>query len=619
MKELFLSELRRFRGAALATAAIHLLLQLCASRLSEPLALTWQEHTIILLFYLLFAIGFAVYQFGTYRQPSRWIWLLHRPLAPGRIGVALAAASLCLILFAIGIPLLIAVGATDLFSARAVDLRHYTMVLLVVMLCLNAWLAGAYVMLGGRLFAAVAALLPALLMGRLAAGADLLLPGLVCTCLLAVLAASAFKPERTAPPRRPLALLAAGLPLQLGVYFVLLWGGSLAFQYGQMLAGVHPLNSPVAPAGGHTELTRADGRAAFVLGLSASNDPRAAHWVRQMPLLDIAHVAPMTRQLPVRHQVTNLTRPQWTDGERHTAWTFSHDSMRFEGRDLHTGAARGSFGADGALRPFDAVPLMKGPWFMTRHQLYRFDPVARRLSPMLAVPAPETLAATPKEVGNRWYVLTERRLLVYARPDEALARPAQQAVPLFAIPLPGRFTGLERIDIAPLLDGTLLSFNHGRRMAEGEPDARQTVLLVDQSGRTQVVADRLLTQDFAPAFAHRAWWLSPLTHAVLALPALVDNGDIGVAGMAAFMDTVGARRPPAVLAWAAAAALLATLGAWWWLGRAGVSGARRRGWTLAVLLLGPPCLGVLALLQPRIAHVPASASARLPAGAPLTA
>lgn len=611
MKELFLSELRRFRNAALVAAAIHLVLQLCASRLSEPLALSWQEHTILLLFYLLSGVGFAAWQFGTYRRPSRWIWLLHRPLAPRRIGAAIGAASLCLILLAIGLPLLIAVAATDFLSARAVDLRHYAMVLLVVVFCLNAWLAGAYVMLGGRLFSAVAVLLPALLMGRLAAGADLLLPAAICTCLLAVLAASAFKPERTAPPRRPLALLAAGLPLQLGFYIVLLWSGSLAFQYGQMLAGVHPLSRPVAPAGGHTELTRADGRAAFLLGLSASHDPRATHWARQMPLLDIAHVAPQRRQLPVRHQVTNLTRPQWTDGERHTAWTFSHDSMRFEGRDLHTGAARGSFGAGGedAPRPFEAVPLMDGPWFMTPQQLYRYDPAARRLARVLAVAAPETLTATPKEAGNRWYVLTDRRLLVLARPDDALAQPLRT---VFSVALPGRFTGLERVDIAPLLDGTLLSFNHGRRMAEGEPDARQTILFVDQSGHAQRVADRALTHDFAAGFEHKSWWLSPLTHALLALPTLIENGDIGVAGTGEFADTVGQRRPPIVLAWAAASALLSALGAWWWLGRAGVPAARRRGWTLAVLLLGLPCLGVLALLQPRLAPSPARALARVP-------
>ena len=605
MKELFLSELRRFRGGALTTAAIHLLLQLCASRLSEPLSLSWQEHTIVLLFYVLCGVGFAVYQFGTYRQPSRWIWLLHRPLPPLRIGAALALASSCLILFAIGLPLLVAVGATDLLSARVVDLRHYAMVLLVVVVCLNAWLAGAYVMLSGRLFAAVAVLLPALLMGPLAAGADLLLPGAICTCLLAGLAVSAFKPERTAPPRRPLALLAAGLPLQLGFYFVLLWGGSMGFQYGQMLLGEHPLSRPLAPAGGHTELTRADGRAAFLLGLSASKDPRAAHWARQMPLLDIAEVSPMTRQLPVRHQLTNLVRPHWIDGQGHIDWTFSHDSMRFEGRDLHTGAARGSFGADGpgSLRPFEAVPLMDGPWFITPQQLYRVEPVTHRLSRALTVPALEKLTGRPREVGNRWYVLTDRRLIVYARPDDAVA----QARLLFALPLPGRFPGLERVDIAPLLDGTLLSFNHGRKMAEGEPDARQTVLFVDQSGRAHLVADRPLTHDFAPGFEHKSWWLSPVTHAVLALPALIDNGDIGVPGTSEFLDTVGQRRPPEVLAWAAGAALLSALVAWFWLGRAGVPAARRRGWTLAVLLLGPPCLGVLALLQPRLEGAPVRA------------
>jgi hypothetical protein len=614
MKQLFLSELRRFRGAALVAAAIHLLLQLCASRLSDPLLLQWQQHTVFLLFYLLCGFGFAAYQFGTYRQPSRWIWLLHRPLPRRQVAAALGAASLSLILLAIGLPALLAVGATDLLSARTVDLRHYMMVLYIVLACLNAWLAGAYVMLCGRLSAAVVVVVPALLMGRLATGAGLLLPGAVSTLLLAGLALGAFKPERTAPPRRPLALLAAGLPLQLGFYFTLLWGGSLAFQYGQMLAGVHPLSVPVEPRGGHTELTRADGRTAFLLGLAGSTDPRAGHWRRQVPLLDIESVSPMTHKLPLRHQITNLDSPQWIDEERHTAWTFSHDSMLFEGRDLHTGQARGSFGADGegSQRPFDAVPLMDGPWIMTAHRLYRRDPVTRRFAQVLAVPAPEKLTGQPKEIGKRWYLLTDRRLVVYAQPDEVLAAPARA---LFSVALPGRFTGLERVDVASLLDGTLLSFNHGRGMAEGEPGARQSLLFVDDGGRAQLVAERDLTHDFAPGFEHKSWWLSPLTHAVLALPALIDNGQVGVAGKGEFADTLTLPRPPEALAWAVTAALLSALGAWSWLGRGGVTGARRRGWTLAALLLGPPCLGVLALLQPRTAPAPApaGAGARVPA------
>jgi len=614
MKELFLSELRRFRAAALVATAIHLVLQLCAGRLVDPLLLSWQPHAVFLLFYVLCGFGFAVYQFGTYRQPSRWIWLLHRPLAPQRVGAALALASSCLILLAIGLPLLLAVGLTDVLSTRTVDARHYTMVLFVVLFCLNGWLAGAYVMLNGRLSATVVVLLPVLLMGRLAAGADLLLPGAICTALLAGLALGAFKPERTAPPRRLPALLAAGLPLQLGFYFTLLWAGSLAFQYGEMLLGVHPLNRPVPPAGGHTELTRADGRAAFELGLAASTDPRAAHWARQVPLLDIESVSPMTRQFPVRHQITNLDSLQWMDEERHTAWTFSHDSMRFEGADLHTGAARGSFGAggEGSPLPFDAVPFVFENWIMTPHRLYRRDPVARRFTDVLSVPAPEMLLSAPKEIGPRWYVLTDRRLLVFARPDDSLAQPVRL---LYSIALPGRVTGLERVDVAPLLDGTLLSFNHGRKMAEGEPDARQTVLFVDEAGHAQPVADRALTHDFAAPFEHKAWWISPVTHAVLALPALIENGDVGVPQRSAFADIVGQRRPPEVVAWAIGAALLSSFAAWTWLRHARVSAARRYGWTLAVLLLGLPCLGVLALLQPR----GAAARAPAPAGVPVAA
>ena len=43
-------------------------------------------------------------------------------------------------------------------------------------------------------------------------------------------------------PTTGVALAANALPLQLGFYFAMLWAGSVMYQYGQMVASVHPLN-----------------------------------------------------------------------------------------------------------------------------------------------------------------------------------------------------------------------------------------------------------------------------------------------------------------------------------------------------------------------------------------
>ena len=100
MKDLFLSECRRFRTLALVAAAAHLLLQLLAARMTEPLQLRFHEQMIFLIASALCGAAFAVVQFQTHRQPSRWLWLLHRPLPRSRIFGALSLASLAAAAFA---------------------------------------------------------------------------------------------------------------------------------------------------------------------------------------------------------------------------------------------------------------------------------------------------------------------------------------------------------------------------------------------------------------------------------------------------------------------------------------------------------------------------------------
>ena len=78
-------------------------------------------------------------------------------------------------------------------------------------------------------------------------------------------------------------------------------------------------------------------------------------------------------------------------------------------------------------------------------------------------------------------MLTNQRVIAYAKPaaEQSSDELRTQA---FSVPLPGPLSGLDRIDIATLLDGTLLSFNTGRHMVDGDPGASQVVMFVDPAG-----------------------------------------------------------------------------------------------------------------------------------------
>jgi hypothetical protein len=598
MKELFFAELRRFRNGALLFALAHLMLQLVAGRVQNMLEVRYQPHMVALAGFMACGLAFGLYQFGTWRNTGRWIWLLHRPLPRARIFAALAGASAVLVLLAVGVPALVALLCTKWFTARVVDLRHYTLVAHLVLLAMTAWLAGAYIILHRSRAAATVLVLPFVMLAHLASGFVMLVPAFACVGLLACLAYWSFKPDRLAPPRGLAMTSAMALPLQLGFYLALVLGISILYQALQMAAGVHPLSRP--DGAGYFGLLQTNAKAAIETGLAASHDPRVPHWRQELALGQVGFIRALESQFPVRDQASNLENLTWDDPERRIVWTFSHDAMRFHGRDTLTGADRGWFGLHGAgdKEPFPAVPIVpRGNWIMTAQQVYQIDFGKQTTRQLISLAGDEVLAwpARPQP-GGRSYTLTNQRLIAHPVRDIGTGKLIND----YSVALPGPFSDLARIDVVGLPDGTLLSFVYGRRMMDGFPNSAHTVMFVDAAGRAEVISQRPLAHDFGPLFEHRGWWLSPVLQAVVALPELVlDKGETLDKGESRDFGTLLYPRPPVAVAAATLCALLSALGAFAWLRAAALSPRAKAGWIAACLLLGLPALLSLLALQPR--------------------
>jgi len=614
MRELFLSEFRRFAGLAAVAAGVHLVVQIFLNRTMDFPHMPWQPHLVTAVVYMLCGLALALYQFGTYRQPSRWIWLMHRPLPRLSIFLALGSASFALLSLAVGLPLLLTLLGLDRFTAGVVDARHYVAAIHAVLLAAIAWLAGAYTMLNRSRGSIVILVLPMVMLLHMASGFVMLVPAVLCLGWLALIVYGTFKPYREAPPEDALTLFATAAPLQIGFYFALFWGGSLLFQYGQIFMGIHPLNTNVPPAGGYTEATRAESRDLFRLGLDGSRHPQAGLWHAQVALMESHVIEPDLPQFPVRHQLSNMIPLQWTDSARRITWTFSHDAMRFHGADTRTGKDRGWLGARGIgdTGRFDAPPWPHaGRYLLTQRKAFAFDQDTGVLQAVLELPADERFVAKPRLIGNRVFVLSDRRLRVYARnADDSASAPVMSITEQFSVALPDAAGDLDRVDVAELVDGILLSFTYGRRMYDGMPDPAQTILHVDADGRARFVARRLLAHDFPLLFEHKEWWISPVLHAVLALPdRWLDKG------MTAYVDPLRIPRPrPAVFA-ALVLSLLSGVAACAWLSRTRLGRRQRIAWLASCLLLGPPALLCLMALQRRDAPRHAQRKAAAPMAA----
>jgi hypothetical protein len=608
MLEFLLAELRRFRtGAAAYCLANFVGISILQQMVDIPNGAIGL-HVIMLGFYMLSGLAFAVIQFGSYRQPSRWIWLQHRPVHRARILAALVLAAAALIAMAVALPLWAALLMQEHYTRNIVDARHYAGAAYLALSALTAWLAGGYIMLHRSRWAFVIFLLPVVLTMRQATAATVLGLTVACAAILLGLVYTVFRPSRSTADDAAATAVAA-LPLQACLYVALLWSGSLLYQAGLIVTGNHPQVQEPPRVGGFTEARRFNAAEAVRAGLAGSTDGRAAVWRASIDPRATASFGPIVHQYGVRDLMTTKGMEHFADGE--TLWTFSHDRMQYRGINARTRAGQGTLGGGGpgTSGPFETTPTghgdnRKGSWFFDAHNLYRVEGPGPRLRHVLRVEGREQLGGRVVVLGERLFVLTNHRLAILA---PATAAPSAAS----AVPLPLPFGDLDRVDAAQVADGTLVTFLYGARQADGAGAPRQVTYLVDGAGQAREVARRDLGQDYGALFAHRAWWVSPALDALVSLPdLLVDDGTVPDYGVGRFAPLLQAR--PAIVSSAAlVAALLAGAGAAWWTRRAGLGRSARLAWCLACLLLGIPALLSLMILQPRGRLVAAAAPAAL--------
>ena len=588
MLELYLSELRRFRRSAVFAALGHLVLLFLILRFKDFMQAHANTQSMLLAIYLLLSFGFGLYQFGSYRQPNRWAWLMHRPLPAWKIATAICGASATLILGVIGLPALVALGGTQLLTTRVADLHFYAVALHATLFAIAAWLCAGYVMLNRSKLAASIIVLPFLLMFHISSVYKLLGFDVLCLVLLLAMVTAAMKPNRHAPPEGTAAVLSIAVPLHLASYLVVLWVGNLAFQYATIIADTHPLNTETPPAGGYTEAVRSTSADSMLAGLAASTHPQAGAWRALAENTRLRYV--YLDHYPVRNQVAPMSQTMFEDPENKLRWTYSQDAGAFIGRSIHTGERKASMPVPSLphLKQLDAQTILA----VFPHHIDRYDPSTKAWRPMLRVREDEILLGAPKTTdAEREYIVTSKRVIIMEGSEVRRE--------VASVPLPGPAMDLSRVDVLPVQGGTLVSFAFGKLMIDGFAGGDQIVMHLDAAGQATEVARRALTHDFPLLFEHKDWWLSPVLYAVKSLPAQA-LGDNAVFPLNPMM------LPRPWQAWAAAAAtsLLATLLGWYWLRRTGASPFRRKAWLVACLAFGPSaflCLAVMEARKPRLA------------------
>jgi hypothetical protein len=603
MKDLFKSEVMRYRGWALALAGLHLAVAAFMNRLVDILQQPTLVYQYFAMIYVLVGLLFGLYQMGGYRKPNQWLYLLHRPLSPVRVCLALFGASALLLFVVIVLPLLLTVAGADALTARTVDLRHYLLPIAAFGIAFACYLAGVFAILAPTRLAAVALVLPALAFITEANGLTVLLMLAAAIAWLAFAATQTFKPDRSTFARSPLATTASAALLMVGLYVVLLWTLKLGFEFGLMALGTHPLNG-TAPAGGYIETTRVKDSELLRAGLGSGRDEATNLLREQVGIAETYGLGPTLTEFPVRNQLTNIMPLEFDDETVNTRWTFSHDAMLFHGLDLRTRRSEGWLGTQGrivgvpvdAMR-FDSPPLViDNKYLVTRDRFYQYEPERGLLHLRARLPGGEVFASAPEKAGRSVVVLSNRALYFYDA--AALGRDVAFATPVHRLSLPADLSELGFVNLAELLDGYLVSFVYGRQVHDGGNAARQLLYRVDDDGASRSLHERALGADFTPLFRYKSMLLSPLMYALnRRLQLAFNTGNPLVSPPPALV--IGAT-PMSV--WIAIGLLtLLSLGiAWQRLRQAELSTRQRLAWLLACALIGlPALLACLAMIPAR--------------------
>lgn len=584
----FRAELLRFRGWMLAFLALHTVVLLFLTRVVDLAQQPLFAYQAFGGTYLVCGLLLGAYQMGQYRRPNTWLHLLHRPVDPRQLAIALMAAAAVLLLVGVLLPMGLAALWQATMTARVLDARHLGLATSGWLLAVAGYLIGAYAMLASRRIAVAGFIFLALFGNAAAIGLGATGLQLAVIAWLAAMVLACFKPDLAAPPRGLAATAAVAAPLQMAMWFALVlltFGVELLW----IMQGSHPNNPPVPIPGSAKEADNAGGRELMIAGLQASRAADAPLWIEQARISEVHTTGPGLNDLPVRGEYTNAAPLEFDDDTRRIRWVFSHDDMRFHGYTLADQKPAGVLGVDGDA-PFPQPPLPGGEHLLaTRGAVYQYDEEAHRILLRGRVPAGEYVTGLD-EAGERIVLLSDRAAYVYDARDlqasDGLLQPRLRA------PLPENVGRLSRVDLMELLDGMLVSFTYTRNVYKGEGLPYQVLVRADEQGGAQTVARRPLTSGYGPVWMHSSWYFSPLLwqaqHAITR----------AFAGYRVEFDVVPPPRPRIAWAIAIGLAAAAVLLALWRARRSEASPRARIAWVLLCAVVGLPALMAFWLLYP---------------------
>lgn len=519
MLNLFKTEILHFRNWVIGFAVFYFLV-LYYPYSAGVVFFQWPVSNMVLLGQVVIGASFGVIQMKLHKRPNEWLYLLHRPLSPKKIFVAITLAGCCLLLAAVTLPALILVMAMDVDSRLLVEFRHYLFPLYTCGLLLTAYFCGCLSVLSPNRLAFIAIALCAFIIAAfLNFNSAILVNSVVTLAWACCLAYQSFKPDLARNFQRVRQLLLS----ELGIQFGILWGLGLVINI--YFSVTIDENSPTrAPAPGTDYYAfQLSPRERIIYALENSSHSEAAFLSQQTLLGEITPVRnPLRFSHPVRYQLPQYDNQLLlVDEDNKVNWSFSHNAMVFEGKSGTTGEFSGWLGSNGfhdelqSAEPFSSVPWVTGnAYIIDDSRIFHLDWDTRILKQRFASDDGARFTDSLAVADNMTTLLSEKFLYVFATPEFIdQNRPLK---PMAKVEIPAADNAdMRTIDVLELIDGFLVSALVDRTATAVGNDfarinrARLQVTRVRQGKENDMVASLGLPTSFSGFFLYNTLVVSP--------------------------------------------------------------------------------------------------------------
>ena len=603
MFKLFKSEFLRYRKWALLAMAALLASFMFIARL-KPFLEAWDEQTLLTMLVMVGgSLAFGIVQIYLHKRDNHWTYLIHRPLAPRNICLALLSAGAAAIAIAVALPPLLMILSIDMFSAEPVDLRQYAYVPFMFLASVVGYLIGTLSVLNAsKGVILLVSILALILLPAPASNLLQFLPTLLIFVGLLYLNVVSFKPDLSKHLQNPLSIVLLAVPMMVLLMIGVLMSSIVTYHMPRFIMGNHPDNNPID--GTHAYMWEYSEKDRPAYALATSSHAKAQHLVSQAQYADIDWISTS------KATFSRLGQMSYLDGQyalkpsdSNTIWQFSHDSMLLEGRKKTSAESVGAVGKNGFLRSvadateadrFRSVPFLVGEKFLqTSTTLYQINFEERLLDVKYQTGAGETFLNPPQFRDDFAALVTDKHILMFD--SRSFLDDYEPATPDYSLRLPVKPEDINHIWTYRMVDGYLLMFS-GRHYLGFHRNALE-VIHAKLGGGSERIGLREFTLQ-----RHPQWILfleemtSPMMHLLVNFSNnLIEPSDTTFEPV----STILARQyPPKIYWFAGLIHLLGAAFAFFWCSRRGCGKPAVITWVALNALFGLPAVFACILMTP---------------------